>query len=522
MLKRAYIMYTIPAVLLCAGLAWGAGELSGRAKIGGVVLDEEGNPGVSQATYNVYEGVALSLEDFRYTMDNGVRIYGDLKNITMNNRNLNFGITKAGLFGVTARNNQYRRIYSLDGSQFTRRRQTNTEFWVQPYQYVKLFGGYGITSRHGNQVELFEPESSTPAVTNFDYTQTYYHAGLELKQGRRQLQFEYRGSSFSEDIASTSDRSSARVRVAGRAPLPVYENLVLMGGYQHYCYRVNDTEDTVKANTGWLGGALYYGDGWSLRYSFIWDRARRTGDLSATDNLTNAVYLGKTWRGLGGATIGYRHKINDDLLNEVKTDGYFFSGWLKPRTDLLLRAGYGSESKDVTDGHTLTGDADYTKHYASVRYDFLPGSQIQVKVTNRSTENDNIGSSYDYLRFATDVVFNYPAYGMVQFSWAYMNGNYESRDDKFEFRDHVLNGDFWSREYHKFTAGFGGTYVRSKQDLDIEKSSVRLSGRYTFLPRHTIELIYTAHNFDDLADPSPVYSRYYTANIVEINLIHEF
>jgi len=520
MLKRAYLTCVL-AVLLSAGIALGAGELDGRAKIGGVLLDEEGNPGVNQSTFNTYEGLALSLEDFRYTMDNGVRVYGDLKNITLNNRNLNVGVTKAGLFGVAARHNQYRRIYSLDGGQYTRRRQTSGDFWVQPHRYVKFFGGFGMTSRHGNQVELFEPESVGPAVTNFDYSQTYFNGGVELKQGRRQLRFEYRGSSFSEDEAELSDRSSSRLRVSGRAPLPVYENLVLLGGYQHYEYRIDDTSDTVKANTGWLGGALYYGDGWSLRYSFIWDRARRTGDLSATDNLTNAVYLGKTWRGLGGATIGYRHRINDDLLDEVTTDGYFFSGWLKPRVDLMLRAGYGAETKDVSDGRTLTGNADYTRQYASVRYDFLRGSQIQLKVTNRTTENDEIGSSYDYLRIGTDLVLDYPDYGLLQFSWAYMDGNYESRTDKFDFRDHVLSGDVWSREYRKFTAGVGGTYVRSQQDLDIEKFSVRLSGRYSFAARETIELIYTAHNYDDLADPSPVYSRYYTANIVELNLIYE-
>ena len=521
MLKRAYFLSML-AVLLLAATTMAAGELSGKAKIGGVILDEEGNPGVSQATFNTYEGVALSLEDFRYIMDNGVRVYGDLKNITMNNRNLTFGVTKAGLFGVTARNNQYRRIYSLDGSQFTRRRRTNADVWFKPHKNVKLFGGFGLTSNHGNQVELFEPSSLDPAVYHFDYTQTYYNGGVELKQGRRQLRLEYRGSSFSEDIASTSDRTSSRVKVSGRAPLPVYENLVLMGGFQHYCYRVDATSDTVKANTGWGGAALYYGDGWSLRYSFIWDRARRTGDLLATDNITNAVYLGKTWRGVGGATVGYRHKINDDILNEVNTDGYFFSGWLKPRADLLFRAGYGTESRDVNEGHTLTGNADYTKHYASVRYDFMPGSQIQVKLTNRTTENDDIGSSYDYMRLGTDLVVDYPTYGTLQFSYAYMDGNYESETNKFEFRDHVLSGDLWSREYNKFQGGFGGTYVRSKQDLDIEKFSVRFSGRYTFLPRHILEVIYSAYNFDDLADPSPVYSRYYTANIIEINLIHEF
>ena len=71
--------------------------------------------------------------------------------------------------------------------------------------------------------------------------------------------------------------------------------------------------------------------------------------------------------------------------------------------------------------------------------------------------------------------------------------------------------------------GLGGTYLRSQEDLDVERFSVSFLGRYSLPPRYTLEVVYTAHNFDDLAAaaaPSP-YTDYYTANIVEINLITE-
>jgi len=79
-----------------------------------------------------------------------------------------------------------------------------------------------------------------------------------------------------------------------------------------------------------------------------------------------------------------------------------------------------------------------------------------------------------------------------------------------------------SRRYREFQFGFGCTYVRSREDLDIENFSLKFSGNYIFSKVNKIEVIYTVQNYDDFNDPSPVYSRYYTANIVEISLSREF
>jgi hypothetical protein len=58
--------------------------------------------------------------------------------------------------------------------------------------------------------------------------------------------------------------------------------------------------------------------------------------------------------------------------------------------------------------------------------------------------------------------------------------------------------------------------------LDVESFSVRLTGVYSFMTDYELEVAYSAHNFDDLADPSPVYSRYYTANVVQVSLSRVF
>ena len=521
MYRRTRLVFGLIA-LLTAGAATATGaDMRGEAKAGYVYIDEEGNPGVNQPTFNLYEGVALSLEDFSYVLDNGIRFTGDLKNITLNNRNLTAGATKSGLFGVNLRNNQYRRIYSLDGSRFTRRRHTSGDFWAQPHKYVRVFGGYGWTDRQGDQVERFDIADGAGAIRALDYRQTYYHAGVRLQQEQRRLQVEFRGGKYSEDSDPTADRTTSRFRVTADAPVPRYENVTLYGGYQHYENRADERADTLKANTGWLGGTWYFGPGYHARYNFIWDRTRRTGDLSATDNIANALYVGRTWTGRGGVTLGYRNRVNDDVHDEVDAVGWAVSGWFRPITPLTLRAGFGTDEKEVTEGRTLTGDIEYTRHFASATYRFTNGSQARLQYAGRNQENDEIGSSFDYSRLAAEVFLHHGVYGDLQVSYALLTGEYESNEEQFEFCDHVIAGDLWLVERYRVTAGVGGTYLRSKQDLDVESFSVRISGKYALTARERIELVYTAHNFDDLADQSPVYSQYYTANVVELTLSHD-
>jgi len=70
-------------------------------------------------------------------------------------------------------------------------------------------------------------------------------------------------------------------------------------------------------------------------------------------------------------------------------------------------------------------------------------------------------------------------------------------------------------EYISFTPGLGVTYYRSQRDLDVESFILRFKLAYGFYSGYRIEIKYDVHNFDDFL----FLDRYYTANIVEINLI---
>ncbi|HEX2896996.1 MAG TPA: hypothetical protein VHP63_02985, partial [candidate division Zixibacteria bacterium] len=335
------------------------------------------------------------------------------------------------------------------------------------------------------------------------------------------LELSLRGSDFNDDINPTNDRKSIQYRVTGSAPVPRAKGLFVNGGFQHYDLELPNIADTLTANTGWGGLRYFHEKGYYAKYSFIWDRARTTTDLAATDNITNALYLGKEWRSLGGFTVGYSYKLNDDINDELQTDAVHLSGWYKPHRQVTLRAGYGTEISDVESGTTLTGDKDVTRYNVSGTYKFKQGTW-RAKFESKQTENKDIGSNADFTRIGTDINFNIEIYGDFSVSYDFLNGDYENSEGTFEFNDHVLWGNFLSRRYREFQFGFGCTYVRSLEDLDVENFSLKFSGNYIFSKVNKVEIIYTVHNFDDFDDPSPVYSRYYTANIVEISLSRGF
>ena len=507
------------ALLVVAPVTALGGEYEGTAKLGYVYTDLEGNQAVNQSTFNLYDGAALSLERFRYRFDDGTRITADLKNITMNNRNMTLGLGKPGLYGLDLNHNKYRRSYSFDGDKYTRRAYSNSQVWVKPNKYVKVFGGYGQIEQKGESVDIFGIDNIRD-TNPVDYGRKFYNFGAQLEHHGGVVKAEYRGSKYTDELDDLNDRKTKRLRVTLASPVPRYKNLMLAGGFQRYeRYTVNRT-DSLIANTGWASARLFYGAGWSAKYSFMLDRARRSGDVTATDNLINAIYLGKLWPTKGGLTVGYSLRSNDDIYDEITTKGYYADGWFNATPKLMFKAGYGMESSEVVEGRTLTGDADFTRWRVSGKYK-LPQGYVRVKYDTRETERNDIGSKATFGRISSDCWIDLPAYGQVQATYAYLDGEYENASGTFKFTQHIISGDVFTREIEKAKLGFGGTYYRTKDDLDVESFSVRLSGLYEFYPAFKLELIYTAYNFDDYNDPSPIYQAYYTANVLQINLLRE-
>jgi hypothetical protein len=513
----------LAAILLLIPLTGSAVEnMDGTVGIGYIYTDHDGSRGVEQSSYNLYEGVALSLENFSYVWNNGLRAYGNFRNVTLDNRNIAFGLSKSGLGGVTFRHNKYRRIYGADEELATKRYVLSGDAWFQPIEYVRIYGGYGTTEKYGESLNLFD-QPNVSNINPFDYSHKHWHIGTRLTYDRAFLEAEYRGSDLTDDVNELNDRNTKRYRVSAVTPvtLPRVGDILLNAGFQRYETAVENREDSLIANTAWGGARYYFGKGFNVRYSFIFDRARRTGDVSATDKITNAIYAGKTWRGVGGVEAGYRYRMNDDYFDELSTSAYTATAWYRPIPAVTLKAGFGTSGKEVNEGATLTGEKEFTRIYGQIRYRYEFGT-ARLKYENRQTDHDDIGTTADFNRLTADASAQYD-YGTVSASYSYLDGEYENIDGAFAFTQHIVAGEIMSSTYYGVQLGFGGDYFRTKRDIDVESFTVTLKGVYHFMDTHALRVTYHAINFDDFDafDFPSTYTDYYTGNILEVTLTKE-
>ncbi|HSH00462.1 MAG TPA: hypothetical protein VLB27_10450, partial [candidate division Zixibacteria bacterium] len=304
-----------PLIFALVTLSFTAGAavaLDGQAelKLGYIYLDEDGYNRQHQS-FNLYEGPVLSVEGMSYRFDDGSLLTGNLRNITLNNRNLNTQLTKSGLYGVSVGHSKFRRMYDSSPDLYTRRETSDATVWVKPHRFVRLFGGYGLTDKRGDRIDFFDvPDVTT--VNQLDYQQERYHVGVRANERGRTVEAEFRRSEYTNNTDQSDTRISERFRTHAAFPIPRYEQVFISGGFQHYEYTVERDAQEISANTGWGALRWYFKQDFSVRYSFMFNRAERTQDLVATDNLTHAVYARKNWP-KGGLTAGYRSSVRDDF-----------------------------------------------------------------------------------------------------------------------------------------------------------------------------------------------------------------
>jgi hypothetical protein len=515
------LILTTAVGLLISAFAAGsasADKYQGTVRAGYIYTDLEGNRAVHQPTFNLYEGFSFSLERFRYQWDSGSRLSADLTNLFLNNRRMAVGFSRPGLVGISVNHTGYRRTYDFSGANFTRRRATSASAWVRPSLFLKLFGGFGITNKRGRSSDFFDPG---PAGTNeIDYNLLDYHAGAEFKHRGSYGRVEYRLADFNNDTNRQNDRRSRRLRVTFYSPLPKWNKIVLSGGFQHFENEVEVRADTLNANTFW--GAARYGHplGYHIRYSFIFDRSRRTGDLTDYDNVIHTVHAGRTWAGRGGVTVGYGRRLNDDVRIKRSGDEYSLTGWARPIKPLLLRAGFDYEGDVIDSGRSLTGDRERSRHWLSAKYTHA-GGYVKVMLEDRQRENADIGSRIDFLRLSLDGSASDDRLGEIFAGYAYGRGEYVNSGGAFKYGEHTVSGEARSREYWHLQLGIEGMYYRSRSDVDVESFTLELIGRYKIREDAGVELSYSVHNFDDFNDLSPFYDRYFTANVVQVVLWYE-
>ncbi|MBI4720873.1 MAG: hypothetical protein HY770_06560 [Chitinivibrionia bacterium] len=507
----------LAAIALCAAHPAAADEGGGRFKIGYVYIDQEGNLSVNQESFNIDDPLAISLEDFKYFMDNGVMFNADLRRISLNNRNLAVSSSKADLFSVSLRDNRYRRVYDSAETYFTERESAGGTMTISPSRYLKLFGGFDYTDKHGDDLVVFE-QPSDAAVVRSDYTNQSYSIGAQGFYKQSSLRLEYRASEFDDRVNKPSDRDANVFRASATAAIPGFERAVLSGGYDYRLDKLYAYRSELKTNQGWAATRIHLPLQFSADYRFVFARTLHEGNGIETDNVLNTVAVGKTWNRRGGLRIGYENRIADDLADRSESNGFLFNGWYSHANRVFLRALASTRDKDIVTGSTLIGDEDYIRYRVSVTADGGMLGDVSVQYQGRRKENKDIGSTVDYRSISTTWRLDTKKLGSLAVTYAYYLGEYENRSTNFEFSDNMVTGTITPAPYRGVGVRAGGTYYRSRRDLDIEKIALNLGATYSFRNGYYFDADYTAYNYDDFL----AIDRFYTGNILEVSLARDF
>jgi len=504
------------AIMFLPALTYADGG-AGTVRIGYIFTDEEGNASASYRAYNEYEGGALSFENFRLDFNNGIRLTATAHNLTLNNRNVSIGLNQTKKFGVTLNNSSYRRIYSFEGNNATRRRSTSGTFYVIPHAWVRLYGGGQLVTRNGTTVPLFDvaPFENHP-VSPVDAKYNYYNAGFRVANRGASLNAEARTNNYRNDLNAALDQNRVAYRLDAQLPIPTYEQVILTGGFRRYVSTFDQSDFQFSANTGWGGVTASLSDRFSARGTVVLDRARSDSDLISTDNITYAGYLTYAEPRKSSFTVGYQAGSNDDFNNVVHSNTWYFSGWYAA-TQIELRGDVGLRAEEVREGSRFIGDEDRNRYRGKVTWKIPETGKLQFSLENRTRENIEIQSSTDFTRFGLDGDLELWDDWKVAGSYSHANGTYENTEQSFEFTDKVVSGDLTLPEYRRLTLSGGIVYYRSGKDIDVESVSMRAFADYQIGDLYHLELKYDGHNYDDLK----TLNMYYTANTIELTISRE-
>ncbi|KAA3636386.1 MAG: hypothetical protein DWP97_02870 [Calditrichaeota bacterium] len=500
----------------------------GEMKVGAgyTFLDEMDNLSVYQGTSNLYEGFAFSVEDFKYGFDNGVNLNGNFVNTSLKNRNLAFSAYKSGLFTMSASHYRYRKIYSADGSLFTKRERTNFKASVQPSDKFKLFGGYNIIEKDGITDYSYSPLQFDFTDT-IGYTQFTYNVGATGFCEYGSVTAEIRNTVYQDDQSEgfLNDRTSDQFKLHFYTKIPDYDEYQVFGGYMQREDKMDSTTVELKTTNFWGGLRAYFKDQYMFTYRMIAASTEDVDDNITTDNSYHTFAVQKSFARDGGIRVGYELKSTEDEFNKTSGNGFLINGWYQLDNSWFFKGKYSFASSEVDDGTILLSDVERSKHMISIQYVFPKYGNIVGKAEKKIKRyNDiaNVGTSLasseaDYTKASLKLTLKEAKYGKLIFTNSYYLGKFENLSDEtsYEFSDHVISTTVIPRSFGQFTVAVNGTYYRSRRDVDVEKFNFNSTVMWDMLNDLSFEAKYSAYTYDDLMAVIDTY----TANIVEIKFI---
>ncbi len=512
----------IMTILAAALLSWpGADargtEVDGTIKLGGVIIDEQaGDLAAVQETYNLEEGFSFTQLRLNGNFDPKTYFSLDLANVNLRNRRGEVEFRVPSLLRFYGRYDQWRQVFDPERTVTSDRKDWRFGAIVTPKRWFTLYADYGYVSRDGDRL-AFPAGTASVFGTRYDYALHTFRVEGEVHQGPRTFALAYDRSDYRDGLSEVADRKGFVASGRVFTPCRFDERLThfVRAAYGQSELDYSGLDYTIQ-NIQYTGvfGPIYRVQ---LRYSFF---ANRTDDESTelkTDDFRHDVDATYFHR-YGSVFAGYGYETNDDDRSLTSYNLYTVGGSFNYRQRVNAKIEYASRNKKDLEKLTLLKDVESSRFRAKVAVQPMDRLTVGADAKQRRRDFPDIGVEAEGLSAVGFAKYEYEGWGSLGGEYTYAADEYEDLAGDYETESHIVTSRVVFDRLPGVRLGGGLTYLDVGKDLDIEKSIGFVEAEYTFREDYHLELKYNVYNYDDYI----ILDRYYTANVVWINVAYDF
>ena len=257
--------------------------------------------------------------------------------------------------------------------------------------------------------------------------------------------------------------------------------------------------------------------GLQAKYNFDYNRIDDQGTGYITDDIRNNVELAYYTK-YGQVYGAYCYETNDDDIALTRYNTFLVgaSGSYAKRISATVE--YGTRTKDDQGMTTLLKDIDTDKFLAKLRVQIIKQLYLGGKVQQRKRDFTTIGVSAEGNYYNVYGGFDYMGWGSLVGDYTYSTDDYDDLVGDFTANSKIATARLQIDRIKGLVLVGGATYLDVSGDLSIEKSIMFFEGKYMLPKNLFVEAKYNIYNYDDYI----VTSRYYTANVVWLNVGYNF
>jgi hypothetical protein len=493
-----------------------ARRLDGTVKLGGVIVDEEGDRSAVQETYNVYQG--FSVTEIRLNGVSDTRDYFllNLREINLGSRQGDFVYRGPGAFKLTAGYAQHRQVFSPERGVNSERKDWTVGAQFAPVKWLGLSGNFSQLARNGDRLSY---PAGTASVLGTGYDNSLKAADLtaDVHRGRVGGGASYRVSSYTDDLNREADRTGQVVSARLYAPSPFYGKWthLLRGAYGVRRLTHSSDLDYTLMNLQYTG-AIQPIDAFQVKYNFDANRVDDQSTRLKTDRFQNNVDATYFYR-YGQLSGGYAYETNDDDRALTSYQSWRLGTAFRYQKYVSAKLDYASRVKKDQEELTLLKDVEASQIRAKLQLQPLAALVLGGGYSKRQRELPDIGVQVDGEVASTFGRWTCSGWGALSADYSFSSDDYDDLAGAFHTQSHILTARAEFDRVKNLRLAGGATYLDIRKDLDIEKSIVFVEGIYTLRDNYHLEVKYNVYNYDDYL----LLDRYYTANVVRINLAYD-